>query len=351
MPTARSTAGAASHRLVALLLIAIATAAGCHWSSWIPGDTRAEASRSPGDVVPLYTQQPHRAELDCPTGSCQTRYRIQLREPGVLHVEVIPSLFGSDVGMRIALEDFSGKVLGEQRAHGEETAELKSEVEAGPHVVTVQVTGGRVDYELTATIARDTETPARRTETPVRLAPEPSPPPTDRVGDRIAVPGSDSAYDPRVDFSRYRRFAFSERPEEKLQRAPGTAVGNPFLEAEVQRAIRLELLDRGFDQDPEAEADFLVTAHVGAQSETWYAIDHTRYSGAYDQWFDRWGTSGAQLRTHTYRDGTLVIDIIDVSGKELSWHGWTTQPIPPAVDAKTLIRKIVAKVLDQFPPH
>ena len=128
MPTARSIAGAAPRRIVALLLIAIATAAGCHWSSWIPGDTRAEASRSPGDVVPLYTKQPHRAELDCPTGSCQTRYRIQLREPGVLQVEVIPSFSGSDVGMRIALEDFSGKVLGEQRAHGEENIEDRKSV-------------------------------------------------------------------------------------------------------------------------------------------------------------------------------------------------------------------------------
>jgi hypothetical protein len=352
MPCTRATAGAPTRRGVAILLLAILAAPGCSGSRWIPGRPRAEASPPPRDFVPLYPKQPHRAELDCPSVSCQTRYRIQLQAPGELRIEVVPSLSGDTVGMRVVLEDFAGEVLEEKRAAGESSLELKREVEAGSHVVLVQVTEGRVGYELTASIAREAEITPPRIGTLGRPAPETRPsPPVNRVDDNTPVLGSNSAYNPRVDFSRYRRFAFSERPEEKLQGAPGASVGNPFVEAEVQRAIRSELIRRGFIQTPEAEADFLVSAHVGAQSQTWYAIDHTRYSGSYDHWFNRWGTSGAQLRAHTYRDGTLVIDIIDVSRKELTWHGWAIQPIPPATDGKALIRKAVAKVLDQFPPR
>ena len=349
MPCAHATAGAPTRRRVAILLLAILAAAGC---SWIPGHPRVESPRPPGDFVPLYPKQPHRAELDCPSVSCQTRYRIQLQAPGELRIEVVPSLSGDTVGMRVVLEDFAGQVLEEKHATGESRLELKREVEAGSHVVLVQVTEGRVGYVLTASIAREAEITPPRIGTLGRPAPETRPsPPINRVADNTAVVDSNSAYNPRVDFSRYRRFAFAEQPEEKLQGPPGSAAGNPFVEAEVQRAIRSELIGRVFRQVSAAEADFLVSVHVGARSQTWYAIDHTRYSGSYDHWFNRWGTSGAQLRSHTYRDGTLVIDIIDVSRKELTWHGWTIQPIPPAADGKAVIRKAVAEVLDQFPPH
>jgi hypothetical protein len=186
---------------------------------------------------------------------------------------------------------------------------------------------------------------------PAGPVPQPHPLPTDRVSDRIETQGSDSAYDPGVDFSRYQRFAFSESPEQRLKGEPGSSVGNPFLEAEIQRAIRSELLDRGFLPAPENEADFLVSTHVGARSNTWYSLGSVRYSDDYDNWFNQWSIQGAVIRTHTYRDGTLVIDFVDVQKKALSWHGWTTQPLPPAADAKALIRKAVAEVLDRFPPH
>jgi hypothetical protein len=353
MPAAHRTAP--TRRAAALLLLACLAAPGCQWNSWIPGETRVKSAPSPGDFVPLYTGMPRQAALDCPAGSCQTRYRIQVEDPGELQLEVVPSLSGDDVGLRVVIQDSAGQVLAQERATGNASFQVKSEVEPGPHVVLVQGIGGRVGYELTATILRD----ARRLAQDL-MAPEPpvtdvvpSPPPSsgDRVGDKTAVLGSDSAYDPRVDFSLYRRFAFAERPEEKLKGPPGSSTGNPFLEVQIQREIRFELLRRGFFQAEQAEADFLLSSHVGARSTTWYSVGPATFSGSYDQWYDRWALQGAHIRPHSFRNGTLVIDIIDTNTKELTWHGWRTDPVPPAADAKELIRSIVTDVLDDFPPR
>jgi hypothetical protein len=356
MPAIHATAGAPAHRAAALLLLALLAASGCQWYGWIPGERRVKSAPSPGDFVPLHAGLPRQAALDCPAGSCQTRYRIHVQDPGELRLDVVPSLPGDDVGLRVVLQDSAGNVLAQERATGEASFQVKSEVEPGPHVVLVQAIGGRVSYELTATVRRDARRLAQALMSPVPPTPEalPSSPPapTDRVGDKTATLDSDSAYDPGVDFSLYRRFAFSQQPEEKLEGPPGSSTGNPFLEAQIQREIRFELLRRGFSQaEEETEADFLVSSHVGARSTTWYSVGATPYSRSYDQWFDRWASHGAHIRPHTYRNGTLVIDIVDMRTKELTWHGWTTQPAPPAADAKELIRKVVAEVLDEFPPR
>jgi len=329
----------------AVVLLALVTVSGCQWNSWIPGGGKAKSSKSGEAPVPLYPGRPRQAELDCPAGNCQMRYRIHVPATGELHLELVPAMPDERVGVRVVLEDSVGQVIGQQRAAGEGSVELRSPVTEGPYFVLVQAIGGRVGYELTATVVGSFG-PA-----PAAPVPQPRPPSADRVGDKVETRGSDSAYNPGVDFSRYQRFAFSERPEERLEGEPGSSAGNPFLEAEIQRAIRSELLDRGFLPAPEDEADFLVSTHVGSRSKTWYSLGSVRYSDDYDTWFSQWSMRGAVIRMHSFRDGTLVIDFVDVRKKELSWHGWTTRPIPPAVDAKALIRQLVAEVLDQFPPN
>jgi hypothetical protein len=354
MPAAPATAGAPTRRTAALLLVACLAASGCQWNSWIPGKTRAKSAPSSGDFVPLYTGMPRQAALDCPAGSCQTRYRIQVEDPGELRLEVVPSLPGDDVGLRVVIQDSAGQVLAQERATGNTTFQVKSEVEPGPHVVLVQAIGGRVGYELTASVRLDAKRLAQELmspEPPAAEARPSSPDSGDPVGNKTATLGSDSAYDPNIDFSLYRDFAFAERPEEKLEGPPGSSTGNPFLEAQIQREIRFELLRRGFSQAEVAEADFLVSSHVGARSTTWYSVGPASFSSSYDQWYDRWALQGAHIRPHTFRNGTLVIDIIDMNTKELTWHGWRTDPVPPAADAKELIRSIVTDVLDDFPPR
>lgn len=328
------------------VLVAVLGAAGCRWGGWVPGGSSAKLSPPSERILPLHPGRPRQGELDCPAGSCQARYRIHAPATGELQVELVPELPGAHVGVRVVLEDSVGQVLGQKRSAGEGRLELRSPVKPGPHFVLVQAIGGRVGYELTATVVGSFGPP------PAAPTPQPRPPPPDRPRGKVAKLGSDCAYDPSVDFSRYRRFAFSERPERKLEEgAPGSSAGNPFLDAELQRAIRSDLLGRGFLPVPEAEADFLVSTHVGARSKTWYSLQSVRYSDSYDSWFERWSASGAVIRTHTYRDGTLVIDFVDVPKKKLTWHGWTTQPLPPGDSAKEIIRKAVAEVLDRFPPH
>jgi len=155
-------------------------------------------------------------------------------------------------------------------------------------------------------------------------------------------------HDPKANFEGYRTFAFAQDPEEEL--ASGSEQGgSPFVERQIQREIRYELARRGYDQAGLGEADFLIAINVGARTTTWYSVQQTVYRDPYETYFTQWGAvRGIELRT--FQDGTISIDMIDGQSNKLVWHGWATEPIAPSKTTEEIIKGIVKKVLDNFPP-
>jgi len=162
--------------------------------------------------------------------------------------------------------------------------------------------------------------------------------------------GADFAYDPTARFEQVRGFAFAQDPGRELSEGRGSDSGNPFVVRAVQREVRYALARAGIDQVDAAQADFLVSVHVGSQSTTWYAVGNVLYERPYREYLGQWSEAGLQTKPYTYVDGTLVIDFIDPRSGRLVWHGWTTEPIPPAKENAAIIKEAVAKVLAQFPP-
>jgi hypothetical protein len=168
-----------------------------------------------------------------------------------------------------------------------------------------------------------------------------------------ASAGAGSVFNPSVDFRSYKRFAFSDRPKDDLaEGAPGQDVGNPFLIQEIQRVVNTEMINRGYYPAPATEADFLVSLQVSGSSRAGYFIDHVRYSADYHQMYSAWGGYGRVLMVPTtFQKGTLVVDIIDIGLKELSWQGWSTEPIGYLKDRAEIIQKVVKDIIDRFPPN
>lgn len=319
---------------------------GCQWNPVVLEEPPPPFRDTGEPSAELELGKTRRDQLDCPTeGRCQDRFRLQVPEAGQLHVRVIPLGARGDIEMRAVLEGPTGVLA--QRSAEAGTVDLEVPVGAGPHYVLLQALGGHFDYEVTATFRAESGVQAAQPRIPTApsLTPgrEERKPPTLRPG---------SNYDPTAitQFPKWRMYAFADPPEKRLD--SGEKVAFPAAEQQVLRAIRYELADRGYfpSEDP-GEVQFLVSAHVGSRTETYYMVQGVVYAEDYDQWFQKWGVRGGTITPQTYTDGTLVIDFIDPATGLLLWHGWTTVPLKADQDMRETIRKGVREILTLFPPR
>ena len=55
--------------------------------------------------------------------------------------------------------------------------------------------------------------------------------------------------------------------------------------------------------------------------------------------------------TYDYKDGSIIIDIVDAAKKQLVWQGMGNKEIDkPAKDPEPVINSAVAKIMASFPP-
>lgn len=336
------------HRLPALALAALialgSLASGCRWYAWEPTESQAALPPEPPDI-PLAPGETLRQQLDCPAGHCQTRFRIEARQPGELQVEVRPTDPNPATSLSVVLEDPVGRVLDQQSLSGRvPPLRVSSAVQKGPHVALVRAIGGRVPFTISARFRAGGVASAPWVEP---TAPPPAPARRTLPTGEGSQPGA--VFDPRTNFHHFRKYAFAQEPRNQIQ--AGRSGSNPFEDQQIQRAVRAEMSERGFTQVPVSEADFLVSQHVGSRSTTWYSVRGLEHQDAYDRFFDMWRGRGGRVVPHTYTDKTVTLDFIAPKTGQLIWHGWTTEAAPQTTsDESRNLRTAVKNVLDKFPP-
>jgi hypothetical protein len=53
---------------------------------------------------------------------------------------------------------------------------------------------------------------------------------------------------------------------------------------------------------------------------------------------------------HSYREGTLVFEIVDPATGKMVWSGWASEAAPTREKLQTKAEKVVRKILKYFPP-
>lgn len=356
-------------RLIPLQLLCVALLVGCQFGGWVPKGKHQPVAEEEREIADLPLATPVTGRLDCEgAGRCRVRHRVRVAGPGRLSVTVSgprgerdgQGLSGSRLA-RAFLQDVDGKTVARNDPDDADgPMVVAGEVASGPYFVLVQGLGGAFEYTVEAEfLASGAATPGTTASSGVPGLEAPSrggspsnprsPPGTaarSTPGD--ASDGADYAYDPAADRTAMRRFAFADDPQAQLEGAQPETHGNPFVVRQVQREIRYVLADRGIRQVDAAEADFLISVQVGSTSTTWYSIDDQTVATPYDAYFSAWTMAGGAIASHTYVDGTLVIDFIDPKTKKLVWHGWTTEPVNVNLDDEKLLRSAVEAVLKQF---
>jgi hypothetical protein len=153
-----------------------------------------------------------------------------------------------------------------------------------------------------------------------------------------------SDYDKTAGFSAYKTYAFTQ---EALNIQLDDLNKNRLI-----NAITTELSAKGFTK-AESNPDVLIDVKLkGEQKQTATATSSGGYGGGYGY---RWGRgfSTTQINYDTYIDGTLFIDMIDASKKQLVWQGRGTKTIDQDANQDKREKNInyaVKQIFMKYPP-
>lgn len=156
-------------------------------------------------------------------------------------------------------------------------------------------------------------------------------------------------YDRQADFSGYRTYTWvSDNP--MLTPEGGNPAISPLTRRRIVTAIESELQRKGYTTagSPE-QADFAVAFTVGTRDR----IDIDSYPTAYrGNWYWRHSFWYYDVRTWTYQEGMLAIDIFDQATHQPVWHGFTSKRITSSdrKDPASIIHQAVGAILAKFPP-
>ncbi|HZX97124.1 MAG TPA: DUF4136 domain-containing protein [Myxococcales bacterium] len=152
-------------------------------------------------------------------------------------------------------------------------------------------------------------------------------------------------YDQATNFKGYKTYAWILQPPGP-EEAP--AVRDPRIREAVIQGVDNALASKGLIKAGQGEpSDLLVAVHGFAVNR----IDVRSYGYSYGPspygFYPTLATGGVDV--HQYRDGTLMIDLVDAASKQMVWRGTATDSFEPGAEAKT-IAKAVEKTLAEYPP-
>jgi hypothetical protein len=152
-------------------------------------------------------------------------------------------------------------------------------------------------------------------------------------------------YDPTQDFSKYKTYRWARIKE----RDPNDVLTkNLMMRKRVVVAVNKGLQEKGFEKLDRGKPDFIVFVHAGVQQKT-----NVYYHGGY-HYGGWWGPYGGYSSVSTYKQGTLVVDIVDTEEKELSWRGIASDVVQSYSDPEALQEEldyVISIMLEDFPPN
>jgi hypothetical protein len=167
-----------------------------------------------------------------------------------------------------------------------------------------------------------------------------------------------SPFNVRYDFDRGAAFSAYHSydwfpPDPK---AKAGAAENPIMERRVRRIVEQELAARGFRHEAGGNPDFRVACYP-----TYRERQVSTYTDLGPPWWGYgwgmrpWGYYPAVgfQETRSYREGSIVLEIIDFNSNQLVWKGaaeGALSGLEDPQDAEEQVAAAVRKLLANFPP-
>lgn len=155
-------------------------------------------------------------------------------------------------------------------------------------------------------------------------------------------------YDKDVNFGKFKTFNFKV-PKEKNDTYP--AIINPINQRRIENAIKEEMDVRGYTLSD--KPDLWITYYVKVQNKVNYqttTYGPSYYGPYYYGWYYGYSPSWTTVDAIHYKEGTLVIDLVDAKANKLAWYGIGTGTLaenPERIEQK--INEAVSKIFNKYP--
>ena len=117
---------------------------------------------------------------------------------------------------------------------------------------------------------------------------------------------------------------------------------NQLNRVRIRRAVESILNKKGYQQTERGKADFLVATYISLQKK----IDVTTYG------YHGWRHPGPRYKeVRHYKEGAIIIDIIDGREKQLVWRGIVEDALRYQDNLEEDIKHAVEVVMKDFPPE
>jgi hypothetical protein len=151
-------------------------------------------------------------------------------------------------------------------------------------------------------------------------------------------------FDKEADFSKLKSFAWMAVPNTAVGSVKAATERNSLLDKRIKTAVNSELSAKGYEMN-EAAPDFVMMYHIGVDDK----VSVTDWGYGYPSPY--WG--GRNVSVYQYTQGTLILDIINPTDKQLIWRGeaqGTVNPDASPEDREYRLGVAVQKLLEGFPP-
>ena len=156
-------------------------------------------------------------------------------------------------------------------------------------------------------------------------------------------------FDKGADFSSLRTYEWIAKPDTQNV-SPAKKRRRVFLDQLIRNAASKELAAKGFRVDP-GNPDFLVIYHIDIKDQ----LNASDWGYSHSGDWSYWGLSGQDVDVQQYREGVLIIDMVDAASKQLIWRGFAQKALPekmpPPEEVEKKVDKLVAAILEKFPPQ
>ena len=148
-------------------------------------------------------------------------------------------------------------------------------------------------------------------------------------------------FDPSAEFSAYRTFAFTGLTD----RDQNGVLDNSLVRKRIEVMVGQQLTAKGLRQvGLEDHSDLLVHFWIGVK-------DKQRVESAGGRYGWRAGYYGGNVTTYEYQEGTLIVDLVESSKKDLVWRAMIVETLreTPEKNAE-MTNKGVATAFEHYPP-
>lgn len=155
-------------------------------------------------------------------------------------------------------------------------------------------------------------------------------------------------YDKSANFQQYKTFSVAQQTDPQKQSL------SQLNQNRITNAVTAEMIKKGFQQND--NPDLLVNLAVVLKDKKSISsnTDYYGYGGFYRPygWGGGLGATGyTTYNVQDYKDGSLIIDVVDAKTKHLIWEGIGNKELDgPVSDPDTVIPAAVTKIMASFPP-